>query len=114
RVRACLFFVGDLHPIGGGAADNFDGSAAGELVKPRLSAAGFDTQVCGNFGAAARLNGDGGSHFQELGAALPEFRVHQIAAVHPADDAGSSADLYVFVVAGKHIHVVVGKQATTC
>ena len=105
-----FFFVGNLDPIGGGSADDFNRRVAGELVQARLIAAGFDTQVSGNFCTPTPLNRDGRGQLDQLGTALPEFRLHQIVAVHPSNDAGSRANFHIFVAARQYIHVIAIEQ----
>jgi hypothetical protein len=50
--------------------------------------------------------------FQKLGAALPKFGLHQIAAIYPSGEAGSGADFYVVVAASEDFDAVAIEKHT--
>ncbi len=96
--------VGYLNPIGNGPADDFERNAPAELVQPRLGTAGLDTKVGGDFGAAARLHGHAANRVEELYAAQPQGRFHEIAVLDPPDGAGSRTNFAVVIPLAEDIH----------
>jgi len=98
--------VADLHPIGDGARDDFDGNAAAKLIEARLGAAGLDAKIGLHLGAAAGLHEHDFSGGEELDAALPERGLEEQAGVDPADGAGGGADLGAVVAAGEDFDTI--------
>src|SRR5208283_304608 len=112
RITGSVFLIGDLDPIGNGTAEDFEFGAAAKLVETGLRAARSDTKICGGLGTATRLNGQELGLPEKLGAALPEFRLHQIAAIHPSGETGSGADFYVVVTASEDFDPVAIEKHT--
>ena len=97
RLVAGIFFIGRLHPIGYAAAHNFYGNVARELVEARLGTTGEHAQVGGNFRASARLDRHVAHLLEQLDAALPKRRLHQLACFHPPDGAAGGANFRIFI-----------------
>ena len=101
-----FLFVGDLSPIGDRPAENLYFDAASELVEARLGAARLDAKVGCCLGAAARLNDHRLGLRQQLLAAFPQLRLHQVTTIDPPNRAVRGADLDVVVPAGEHVHAL--------
>ncbi len=111
-VFGSFFLVGDLHPIGDGTAEDFKFSATAELVEARFGASRRNAKIGGGFGAAASLDRQDFGLFEELSAALPKFRLHQITAINPSGEAGSGANFYVVVAASEDFDAVAVEKHT--
>jgi hypothetical protein len=106
RIVRGLFIVGDLSPIGYAAADDFDGNAAPKLIEAGLGAARLDAKIGLHFRAAVGLDGDSLGLLEELGAAAPERRLEELAAIDPADLSGSGTNFHAVVAASQDVYVV--------
>src|SRR5208283_2009479 len=86
------------------------GHAARKLVQARLSAAWQDAQIRGDFRAPASLDRHNASLLEKLFAALPQVRLNQVTAIHPAGETGGRADFDTVVAAGKDFDAVAIEQ----
>src|SRR5216684_3822837 len=102
RLAGGIFFLGALHPIGGGAADDLNGNAAAKMVEARRRSSGFDVKICGRFGTPARLDRHRANLVQEFDTALPQRWIHQISGVHPADSACGGTDFDIVIAASDY------------
>src|SRR6266446_822769 len=106
RFAGGIFFLRALHPIGSCAADDLNGNTTAKMVEARRRSSGFDVKICGGFGTAARLDGHRANLVQEFDAALPQWRIHQISGVHPADSACGGTDFDVVIAASDYGHAI--------